>query len=189
MSRTKWVETLVTAHGDGPTLTAAAEALCIRHECLHVFPPGFFEVGVSLRVRMQGIISCAVTTPGTAKFKIQIGAATAFDGGAMPLNIVAKTNVPWLYEALLTCREVGGTVATNDVKLWSAGRFESEAVVGSPLPTVGGSGVLLLPFNASPSLMATGFDNQNANQFAVLYTPSLATASMTVQQFSLEALN
>lgn len=187
MSRTKWVETLVTAQGDGPTITAAVDSLAIPIEAIATLPPSFFEVGVSLRVKATGIISCVVTTPGTARWRLTVGAAVVLDGGAIPLNVVAKTNVGWIYEAIVTCRQIDRNTA-NNTKVWAQGRWTSEAVVGSPLPSVGGSGSIILPYNTAPTL-SPGFDNRSANQVALFFEQTVATGSLTVQQYVIEACN
>jgi hypothetical protein len=89
-----------------------------------------------------------VTTPGTARFDVRMGPSgtiIVFDTGALNLNVVAKTTVPWLLEIWLTCRAVGTGTATNFLGI---ANFQSEAVVGSPVNTAGGNGSLLAPVGA-----------------------------------------
>jgi hypothetical protein len=103
-----------------------------------------------------------------------------FDTGALNLNVVAKTTVPWWFEALLTCRQVGAT--TNFMGL---GVFQSEAIIASPLPTLGGNGAL----NAPVGTPAVGgnIDTTAAGAFDMFFTQTVATGSFTVHQFVLEA--
>lgn len=187
MSNQTWQETLISATADGPTLTAAAAASAINTNCRITLPNNFWYVGRMLKITAQGRISCAVTTPGTARWDVRTGPSgtiIAFDGGALNLNVVAKANVPFWMEILLTCRAVGSGTATN---LMGSGSFASEAVVGSPLNTAGGNGSLLMPVGAPA--VGTGFDNTAANVLDLFFTQTVATGSMTVHQFKIESLN
>lgn len=174
MSLQTWQETLVQSTTDGPTLTAAARASCIPTASRIVLPNNFFYVGRALKVMMSGRISCVVTTPGTARFDICLGSAgttIVFDTLALNLNVVAKTTVPWYFEVKLVCRAVGATTLTTFFPM--AGYFSSEAVVGSPLPTVGGNGSLNVPVG-TPAVGA-GCDNTAASALDVFFTQTVAT--------------
>ena len=187
MSIQSWQETIVVGTTDGPTLTAAARASCIPVASRIVLPNSYFYVGKILKVMMHGRISCAVTTPGTARFDICLGAAgttIVFDTGAINLNVVAKTTVPWYLEVKLVCRAVGNATATN-FSGW--GQFQSEALVGAPLPSVGGNTGLIVPVGV-PAVGA-GFDNTAASALDVFFTQTVATGSLTVHNFQVDALN
>ena len=182
-----WREVLVNGSVDGPTLTAAAAASCIPTPSRIILPNNFFYIGRMLKITAAGRISCAVTTPGTARFDVRTGPSgtiVAYDTGALNLNIVAKTTIPWLLEITLTCRAVGAGTATN---FMGVGMFQSEAVVGAPLPTVGGNGALLCPVG-TPAV-GTGFDNTAANALDLFFTQTVGTGSMTLHQYVVEALN
>lgn len=178
---------LVIGSTDGPTLTAAAAASCIPVASRLILPNNYWTIGKQIIVRLSGRISCAVTTPGTARFDLRTGPSgtiVAFDTGALNLNVVAKTTVPWLLELRLTCRAVGTGTSTT---LFGLGMFQSEAVVGSPLPSAGGNGSLLCPVGAPA--VGTGFDNTAANALDMFFTQTVATGSMTVHQYEvLEAI-
>lgn len=187
MSYQSWQETLVTAQGDGPTLTAAAAATCIPTAARIVLPSNFWYIGRMMRLYAAGRISCAVTTPGTARFDLRTGPSgtiICFDTGALNLNVVAKTTIPWLLEVVLTCRAIGSGTSTN---LMGHGSFQSEAVVGSPLPTVGGNGSLMCPVGTP--VVGTGFDSTAANVMDMFFTQTVATGSMTLHQYKLVSLN
>lgn len=187
MSIQSWQETLVVGSTDGPTLTAAARASCIPTASRIVLPNSYFYVGKILKVMMHGRISCVVTTPGTARFDICLGAAgttIVYDTLALNLNVVAKVTVPWYLEVKLVCRAVGAGTATN---FFGFGMFQSEAVVGSPLPTVGGNGSLMVP-TGTPAVGA-GTDNTAASALDVFFTQTVATGSLTVHNFQVDALN
>lgn len=179
------VQTIISTYSDGPTLTAAAAASCLPTYAPTSLPAGYFQIGRQLRLRASGRISCVVTTPGTARFDLRIAAVTAFDTLAIPLNIVAKTNVSWHLDVLLTCRSAGtGTSAT----LFGQGWWLSEANINTALPATGpGPGGCLVPFNTAP-VVGTGFDSTIANAFDFRFTQTAATGSMTMHQFVLEQL-
>jgi hypothetical protein len=179
-----WVETLVNAQVDGPTLTAAAAASCIPPASKFTLRANYFDViGKQLLVKASGRISCVVTTPGTARYDIRFGATVVADSLAMNLNIVAKTSVNWELELLLTCRAIG---ASGNL-MWQ-GRWASEAVIASPLPTVGGSGMFTLPYNSAPAVGAN-FDTTASQAVDMFFTQTVATGSMTLHQYSLIACN
>jgi hypothetical protein len=185
MSLQTWQETLVSQQIDGPTLTAAAAASCLAPAARITLPNNFFSIGKMLKVTAAGRISTVVTTPGTARFDVRLGGTVVFDSNAMSLNTVAKTNVGWLLELLLTCRSIGnGSLAT----IIGQGTWTSEAVIGSPLPTVGGSGSFMLPFNAAPAVGA-GFDSTSALSVDLFFTQTVATGSLTTHQLKIESLN
>jgi hypothetical protein len=180
-------ETIVMSATDGPTLTAAARASCIPTANRVVLPNAFFYIGRAIKFVLSGRISCVVTTPGTARYDICMGSAgttIVYDTLALNLNIVAKTTVPWFLEVLLVCRAVGATTTTT---FFPRGQFVSEAVVGSPLPTVGGNGSLLAPVG-TPALGA-GMDNTAASALDVFFTQTVATGSMTVHNYQVDVLN
>lgn len=184
MSLQTWQETLVSAQVDGPTLTAAAAATCIPPAALITIPAGWWQIGRMLKVTAQGRISCAVTTPGTARFQVRQGAVSIFDSGALNLNIVAKTTVPWWLEIVMTCRAIGNATSAN---VFGFGTFQSEAVVGSPLPAAGSNGSLICPVG-TPAV-GTGFDSTIANILDLFFTQTVATGSLTVHQYKAESLN
>lgn len=187
MSLQTWMETLTVGATDGPTLTAAARASCIPVANRIVLPNNYFYIGRVLRIRMSGRISCAVTTPGTARFDVCLGAAgttIVFDTGALNLNIVAKVTVPWSLDIELICRAVGTGTATT---FFPDARFQSEAVVGAPLPSAGGNGSLLAPVG-TPAVGA-GMDNTAASALDVFFTQTVGTGSLTVHNYRVESLN
>lgn len=180
-------ETIIMGATDGPTLTAAARASCIPTAERKVLPNNFFYIGRAIKFLLSGRISCAVTTPGTARYDICMGSAgttIVYDTGALNLNIVAKTTVPWFLEALLVCRAVGISTSTT---FFPRGQFTSEAVIASPLPAAGGNGSLLCPVG-TPAVGA-GMDNTAASALDVFFTQTVATGSMTVHNYQVDILN
>lgn len=181
------IQNIVCGATDGPTLTAAARASCIPTANRVVLPNNFFYIGRALRVRASGRISNAVTTPGTARLDICLGSAgttIVFDTLALNLNVVAKTTVPWQFEAVLVCRAVGAGTATT---FFPRAFFASEAVVGSPLPSAGGNGFLNVPVG-TPAVGA-GMDNTAASALDMFFTQTVATGSFTCHTYIVDALN
>jgi hypothetical protein len=180
-------QTIVMSATDGPTATAAARASCIPTANRIVLPNNFFYIGRAIKVLMNGRISCAVTTPGTARYDICMGSAgttIVYDTGALNLNIVAKTTVPWFFECLLVCRAVGtGTTTT----FFPRGQWTSEAYIASAAAGVGGNGSVLAPVGA-PAVGA-GMDNTAASALDAFFTQTVATGSHTVHNYQVDVLN
>ena len=180
-------QTIVMSSTDGPTATAAARASCIPTANRIVLPNNFFYIGRAIKILLSGRISCAVTTPGTARYDICMGSAgttIVYDTAAIPLNIVAKTTVPWFFECLLVCRAVGATTLTT---FFPRGQWTSEALIGSAAAAAGGNGSLLLPITA-PAVGA-GMDNTAASALDVFFTQTVATGSHTVHNYQVDVLN
>ena len=189
-SLNNYLETLIHSRANGSALTAAAAASALPAAAKITLPPGHFGVvGKAIRIRASGRISCAVTTPGTGRFDVRFidSAGTTvvvFDGLAMNLNVVAKTNVHWELDVTLVADVIGSAAQLFP----SCCRWASEAVVGSPLPTVGGSGQLLLPVATAPAVGAA-FDATKSNQIDLFFTQTVATGSMTLHELEITALN
>lgn len=194
MPKQGWGELLLPGPSqvDGAALTNTVTATSILiAACKPQLYAGFWWVGKKIRVVANGRISTVVTTPGTLTLDLRLGPADpptiiAANGGAMALNIVAKVNVPWSMEWDLTCRAIGNGTLAN---LMHQGNWVSEAVIGSPLPTVGGAGVLMLP-NAAPAV-GTGFSSVVGLFMDLFATWSVASASNSIlcHQFHVEELN
>ena len=186
MSLQTWQETLVNASVDGPVLTAAAAATAIPTAAKITLPNNYFYVGRMLRVTATGRISSVITTPGTARFDLRIGAVVAFDSQAILLDTVAAhVNVGWKLDLLLTCRSIGsGTAAT----LLGQGVWTCEDILGVPATAPKGVVSAILPWNAAPAV-GTGFDSTAANTLDLFFTQTVATGSLTVHQFQVESLN
>lgn len=171
--------------GDGPVLTAAAAATCIQANQKFTLPNNYWYVGRQWRVRASGRITSLITTPGTARFDLRIGAVVAFDSLAILLDsVAAHTNVGWSLEVLLTCRAVGNGTSSN---LMGQGTFTSEDILGVPAAAPKGVLSAMLPWNSAPAV-GTGFDNTLANTVDMFFTQTAATGSMTVHQYMIEEL-
>jgi hypothetical protein len=188
MSLQSWQETLISSQVDGTALTASTTPTSILPPAaIFTLPNNFFRIGKVLRIAAKGRISNVITTPGTLTFSVQLGTGPviAATSDALALNIVAKTNLAWELEWLLTCRAIGASTSAN---LMHNGHFTSESVIGSPLPSVGGAGTLAL-VNSAPAV-GTGFDSTAAQKVDLFAAWSISNAnSILVHQYILEALN
>ena len=188
MSLGYW-ETLASISADGTALTAAARASALQgaggKQGLYTLPPNKLRVGDILRVRAAGRISCVITTPGTARFDLSAGVGgTAFmDTLAILLNIVAKTNVPFVLEMEGHVRAIG-----NAGNIFWQGFWLSEASINTAVQTTGpGPGGAVLPWNAAP-VVGSNFDMTVANILDFNFTQTVATGSMTLHTYSLSLL-
>lgn len=184
-----WRETLAVALIDGTAVTNVTPATLIPPAARITLPNNYFYIGRTLKITALGRISNIVTTPGTLTLDVRTGPTGTIvcaNGGAMALNVVAKTNVTWALEWYLTCRSIGSSTSATFMHV---GKFTSESVVGSPLPSAGGSGVLLLP-SATPAV-GTGWDSTAANVIDLFATWSVNNAgnTLTLHQYLLESLN
>jgi hypothetical protein len=182
MSLGYW-ESLTTLNADGTALTAAARASLTQGAAAtgarYTMPGNSLRIGDCIKILASGRISCAVTTPGTARFDLSFGGTANFDTLAMNLNIVAKTNVAWFLEVLGTVRAIGTTA-----NIFWQGKWDSEAVIASPLPTVGGSGGFIVPYNTAP-VIGPNFDSTVALLVDLQFAQTVATGSCTLHQYLL----
>ncbi len=188
MSHQGWQETLVSAFSDGTAVTGTAEASLLPGQAKYTIPANWLDyAGKKLRIRAAGRISNIVTTPGTLTLRFKLGPTSNIvvaASSAMQLNAVAKTNVTWVLDWALDLRSVGsGTAAA----FMHTGIWQSESVVGSPVPGTGGSGQLMIP--ASAPAVGTGFDSTVANVSDLTAQFSLTGNSIQVHQYALEAMN
>jgi hypothetical protein len=184
-----WTECLISSNVDGAALTASTTPTSILHATAKLpLPPHFFRIGKRIRITAHGRVSNIVTTPGTLTLDIRMGPTSNIvvaNGGAMALNIVAKTNVPWRLDWDLTCRAVGNSTNAN---LMHQGGWVSESVIGSAAPAAGGVGEHMLP-NVTPAV-GTGFDSTVSMIVDLFGTWSLSNAnSIQVHQYMVEDLN
>lgn len=179
------VQTILSTYTDGPTLTAAAAASCLPTYAPTTLPAGYWQIGRTWRITMSGRISCVVTTPGTARFDVRLGGTVVADTTAMPLNIVAQTNVGWYLQWLLTCRAVGSGTSSN---IMHQGFWLSPASILVPAPATGpGPGGQMIPYNTAPAV-GSGFNSQSALTLDIFFTQTVATGSLIVHQAIIEQL-
>lgn len=192
MPSNSYESVLITAQGDGAALASSVTATSLLPAAAKtkIWPNFFGTTEKVIRVTAHGRISTLVTSPGTLTLDLRFvdsggNTVVVFNGGAMSLNIVAKTNVPWILELTAHCRLIGSAAT-----LFGFGKFTSEAVVGAPAPAAGGAPSHMLPYNAAPAV-GTAFDATLENRVDLFGTWSVNSASNSIQlhSFVLESLN
>lgn len=179
------VQVIASSYTDGPALTAASAASCVPTYFPTTLPAGYWQIGRIWRVTLTGRISVAATTPGTLRWDVRLGGVVAADTLAVLGNIVAKTNVGFYLEGLLTCRAVGSGTSANLMNQW---KLFTEASINTAVPTTGpGPGGAILPWNTAP-VVGTGFNSQSALTLDIFFTQTVGTGSMTVHQALIEQL-
>jgi hypothetical protein len=177
---------LAVGTADGPTLTAAAAATALPVTAKFTFPPNSIQVGTTLRIRAQGRISCVVTTPGTARFDLRLGGTVIFDTGALNLNVVAKTTLPWWLDIDATCRTAG-----SSGNFFGFGKWTSEAYINTAVATTGPApGSVISSVSGGPETapaVGGNVDLTASNAFDFFFTQTVATGSFTVHNFVLES--
>lgn len=191
MPSQSWQEVISFESGDGPALaTSTAEVSILPGSAKVILPSNYLRyIGQKLRIRASGRVSNIVTTPGTLTFRFKLGPTANIAVAASPafqLNAVAKTNVTWVLDWAFTIRSVGAVTAAT---LMHTGQWNSESVVGSPLPSAGGAGTLMIP--ASGPAVGTGFDSTVANlaDLTAQFSISNAANALTLHQYTLESMN
>lgn len=178
MSVQSWEEVLYDMLSDGPTLTAAAEALLVPDVTI---PAGYMYPGRILRVHIAGKASNVVTTPGTIRFRIRWGGLAGtllVDSAALTQNVVAQTNKTFQLDADILCRSVG-----------TSGKLLTTGLI------VRGNKAAAASSDATPdlwppdSLAEVSVDTTTAKALSITHEPSLATASITAMHYRLEAIN
>lgn len=185
MSLQGWQETLITAQVDGGTLTSAAAASALPAAAKYTLPANYWSIGKQLMIKASGILSTAITTPGTLRFDVRFGSTVVADSLAIAcVTANAYANVNWELEMILTCRGIG-TAAT----LMMGGWFSSPNVLGGANSAMPIGGVLAnLPWN-SGAAVGNSFDSTATQQVDFFFTQTAGTGSETLKQYSLISLN
>lgn len=172
---------LIESQGDGTAVTLVAEASLLPAQAKLTLPANYiYRVGQRFQVKAKGRISNVVTTPGTLTIRLKFGAIIVAASKAIPLNIVAKTNVGWDLAWDLVIRSIGaGTGAT----FMHNGVWTSESVVGTPAGAAGGAILQDAP------AVGTGFDSTIANVIDLAAIFSITGNSMLCHQYAFESTN
>lgn len=112
------------------------------------------------------------------------GTTIVYSTGIFALATTPKSDVPWSFDITLVCRAVG-TVTTTTLFPMGPG-FQSSAIAGAGVATVGGNGRFQLPTTAPA--VGGGFDNTALNVLDILYTQSGA-GQLTANSYIVQTLN
>ena len=142
-----WKGTLSNIAATGPSRSnSSSEQTLLPDGFRYSLPSNYFaNLGSRLEMFATGMLSNIVTTPGTLTLRFKLGSVNVWDSGAISLNTTAKTTLPWTLRVSMRASTMGSSTAG---KVYAIGEFQSECVVGSPAPTSGGSGRLLVPVGA-----------------------------------------
>lgn len=191
MGQQTWQETQITAQTDGSALSNSTSATSILPAAARLtLPANYMYVGRQFRVFAAGRLSNIVTTPGTLTLDVRMGPSSniiVFNGGAMQLSTTAHTNVPWWFEATLTCRAIGNSTNAN---LMGQARVTSQALSLTAVADSTTTPATLMAPNTAPAV-GTGFDSTVAMVVDLYAAFSIANAGNSVQlhQYAFEALN
>lgn len=178
------VQSLVSAQGDGSALSSSAAATSLLPAAAKfTFPANYFDyIGRTLKVRAAGRISNIVTTPGTFTLDLRLGGTVIFNGGAMQLSTTAHTNVPWVWDVLLTLRAIG-----TSANFMGQSLFFSQAANISGADSATGHSVLLAP-NTAPAV-GSNVDSTTALQLDLFATFSVSNAGNAATLHQYEVLS
>lgn len=185
-------KTLATLPAAGTALTAAARASLTQGTnataARFTLPANeLSSLGDMIRLEAYGIISCVITTPGTARFDLSFGGTAKIDTQAMPLNIVARTNVPWFLTLTGTLTTVGTAAVLTYVGSWL-----SEAMINTGLQATGpGPGGTMVPYSGTAtgaSTASASFDSTVSNLLDLQFTQTAATGSCQLLGMNLSVL-
>lgn len=136
----RWVESLLTAQVDGPTLASSATATSLLQTVQKKrLDPGFFQVGRKLILKSQGVISVSGSALNLTLDVRFVGAPDAAspttvvvaNGGTMAMTTTAsKSGVPWESEIELTCRAIGASANLKYKLKFASEAFGATSVVG-----------------------------------------------------------
>lgn len=191
MSRQTWWETLIAAEVDGTAYnTSVTPTSILPPAARYTLPANFMDVGRQFRITGACRLSNIVTTPGTLTLDVRMGPTSnivVFNGAAMQMSTTAHTNVPLVFEILLTCRAIGASTTANLMgQGWALSQGLSLTAVADSATT---PAHLLMP-NTAPAV-GTGFDSTVAMVVDVFATFSVNNANNSIQlhQYNLATLN
>jgi hypothetical protein len=179
MSIQSWEELLYASVADSSTIAPAGttETIIVPDTSL---PAGYFYAGRVLHARMAGIMTCA-STAGNITMRARWGgvSGTVLAASAALAQANTQSNVDFELDFYITCRQASGATAATG-KLLTSGKMFSPAGLTTPwaiIPASANAEVGSLDLRAAGTLsFSLAYSNGNAN-------------SMTVQQFTLEAMS
>lgn len=181
-----YVNSMIASHVAGAALSGStAETTLLPAQAKLTMPANWIEyIGQMFRLRGHGRISTVVTTPGTMTLKLKAGSTAILTSQALPLNIIAKTNVSWWLDLMVTVRANGAACT-----LMGQGPWISEAVIGSPLASAGGSGIEL--WQPSAPVVGTSFDATVTNvlDFTGQWSVNSGSNSILCEAFQIESVD
>lgn len=185
MTMIAYPELLIEAPTAGGAVTAAARTSLLPSTAKKTLEPNFFRrLGQSVTIKASGVITSAITTPGTARFDVDFGGTIVFDGLAILLDTVAAhTNVLWKLQIDLTLRATGSTA-----NLFGSATWQCEDILGVPATAPKGALTAMLPWNTAPGV-GNNFDAGASKTVDLFFTQTVATGSITLHTYELWSNN
>lgn len=165
----------------GAALASSTTQTSILHSTMKwSMPSRFFRQfsagqGAQLRWDLAGVMGTLVTAPGTLTLVAKVGAVAVFTSQAIPLNIVAKTAVPWR-----VCLDLEVSTEGAAAVLSGDGWFSSEAYINTAVLATGPAPGLT-PMPAAGYTAGTAFDEATAADWDFFATWSVNNAANTIQ--------
>lgn len=180
MSSKGFRERILEVYVDGTALASSTTETSLlpnsSYEC--TLGAGRLKIGAALAFAFSGRISTVVTTPGTLTLSVRLGSIDVFSSGALPLNVVAQTNIPWTLTGELVVRAVGTTTVTTLFPKNCI--FTSRALVGASAAGTAAVGSEVLPYNAAPAV-GSGFDFSVSQLVDFMAQWSVSNAANSIQ--------
>lgn len=179
MSSKGFMERILEIYEDGPALASStAETSLLPASAFEAtLGAGALKIGKIIKFMFSGRMSTVVTTPGTLALALRLGTVDVFASGAIPLNIVAQTSVPWMLEGEIVVRALGKSTTTTFMP--KCCRFHSRAIIGSGAAGTSAPGAELLPYNTAP-VVGAGMDFSVSQLIDFLATWSVSNASNSI---------
>jgi hypothetical protein len=194
LSMNTWHETLYSSTVSETALTAAAEAVVFpassQPGIYGAIPGGYMVPHRTLKLRIAGQMTIAVTTPGTFLWRLRwggvAGTALVASGGAgatgtalTPLT-TGFTNIFW--EAEFYVNQRGDVSSATAGSLLATGYMKNAAFDAAAVRN-------MVPFPATAPAAVGSLDTTTTKDLAFTHTPSLTTASIQGMQYLLSSLN
>lgn len=172
-----YMERLVSAQGNGSALSGSTSATSILPTAgVYTLPGNFFNyIGQNLRVKAQGILTTASSTPGTLTLSCYLAGASWCATQAMSLA-TSLTNSTWEYEVDITVRALGNGTSANAM------------FIGKAIGITGAASVVMVP--ATSPVVSSGFNSVQANTLDFFATfSSSVTNALTLEQYFVDSPN
>ena len=182
-------EALVAQSVSGSLFNTFTTAKTVIHPTsLIQLPPNYFYVGKQMRTTVWGSLSNIVTTPGTVTFKIMMGSIAVWSSGTIQMNATAHTNLPFWLVVLWRCHAIGNSTSAQ---IMGGGVLQGIhfTLTAAQVDAVNTSGSFSVP--AIAPAVGTGFDStiSNVMDFFVAFSINDAGNNVTIQQYTVEAMN
>lgn len=184
MSQQTWEEALIARTTDATQIVSStAETIMVPDTAL---PANYWYAGRTVRVRLIGVLSNIVTTPGTITFRSRftsVAGTLLAASDALTMSATAHTNGQIEIEFLITCRSAGtagslftsGKVFLGKQKLTTSPDFPGE--------------VDMIPSSGNAVVGSLDLQSASVLSFTAQFNTSNAGNNLTINQFLFEALN